>query len=249
MCHYRSLTVAFFLLSATSSLFPLGSGRRCSLSKQEDLVSSIAAPPGCFDAWRYSVSYPDQVLDYFATVCDPLCRRALHRFQLECGGNASREALDGLRHTCAVNEDSSPCYRLAVEESTVFYGAYEKCWNVNEVGLRCTDQCQQALEEFGLTHGCCANALYNSSPAAIGPELEHFVYDLPDAGVMDYGLWAKCGVKAPPTCRSEAGRLMVISNGGQGVSPGDAAAVCVTALASTMVTALAIYAITFFFKT
>ena len=194
----KMLAVILFITAVSFSLPLHLHGKRCSSHKRTTVMSTIPAPQGCFDAWQFSTAFPDETEDYFAAVCKPKCREALQSFEQVCGGQTSKDHLEGLRYACAVNEYAVPCYKLAMESSGLLYSVYGNCQsrNVSE----CTKECKSALLNFSSTHECCANALYNSTPSPIGSELQNFVFYAADMGVMEYELWRGCDLDTPTSC-------------------------------------------------
>ena len=153
----------------------------------------------------------DEVLWYYDTLCHPDCLTALIELAQRCGTN-QEASLNHLQFECAKNEKGIECYKLAAKNSDVMYDVYANCWNETDT---CASECRAALEHFRDTHGCCVNTLYNTTSSAFDYEsaLSTAVYYDEDMGVVQYGLWERCGISTPGFCNTPQG----LTSSGTGV--------------------------------
>ena len=169
--------------------------KRCSVAEQDTVLAQLASR-NCYLAWRYGASFVDEITSYYNVTCEPECIRALVGLGEKCNVDIQVNKLS-LSYDCAQNDNGVWCYHLAVNHNDVMYDVYAKCIDVNET---CTAACRSAIVVFRETHGCCVNALYNSTVFENDELLQNTVFYTKTMGVANYSLWSRCGVETLGHC-------------------------------------------------
>ena len=188
------------LLLATLAAVPIfahttTTTQRCSIDEQDTVLAQVASRD-CYLAWRYGASFVDEIMSFYNATCEPECIKALVDFGDKCNIDIQVNKLS-LRYDCAENDNGVRCYHLAVNSNGVMYDVYANCMDMSTT---CSAACRRAIVAFRDTHGCCVNALYNSTLFENDELLQNTVFYTKRMGVANYSLWSSCGVETPGHC-------------------------------------------------
>ena len=169
--------------------------QRCSIDEQDTVLAQLASRD-CYLAWRYGASFVDEITSFYNATCQPECIKALVDFGDKCNIDIQVNKLS-LSYDCAQNDNGVWCYHLALNRNDVMYNVYANCIDMSTI---CTAACRSAIVAFRDTHGCCVNALYNSTVFENDELLQNTVFYTKMMGVANYSLWSSCGVETPGHC-------------------------------------------------
>ena len=120
----------------------------CSGRERKTVFSHITLED-CYRAWKYGVTYVDEIEGFYTALCQPDCFAALQSLEDQCGASEDTEySIEYLDNVCAKNEAGVSCYQVAMMESDLMQRVYANCWALdNGGGHGCSQECHNTIKE------------------------------------------------------------------------------------------------------